>query len=221
MFSTQLPDLDGENAPRQGGRGQQGPKPVFPTPHDVTEALIARHPGFFAPGAQVWDPCCGNWGVLEPLEKVGCITYGSDILPNPKGISAVADILTCDLPEPDLYQVIISNAPFDLLTRIIPRVVPLAPVVALMCSASFWHASTRSGVWEAFTPNWIHPLRWRPDWLGLGSPQLNVAWMVWDRSATHEGCRYEPLHRPARAKPASKKKVLMIADTGFVGGEGA
>jgi len=218
MFSTQ-PDELGRimSGTKKPAKVRSGEGSFFPTPPDVPRALIARHPDAF--GAQprgvcrLWDPCCGRGDMARVFEEAGVEVIGTDI--NPRGYGEPLDVLKDD-PPPGRIDAIVANPPFGILEHVVRRVVPLAPFVALMAKATFWHASTRAGLWDELQPAWVHPLRWRPDFLSLGSPQMDVLWIVWDRNAEHAGCLYDPLDRPGRREKAPPAPVLMMADTGPV-----
>lgn len=211
MFTTQSPSTD-------LGRMMTGGKPAaerrragdfFPTPPEVTQALIARHSHVFdaKTKATVWEPCCGDWAMAKVFESMGHRVIGSDIVPrSEKGI--VLDILKDDPPGD--FDIIVTNPPFDILEAVLRRVVPLAPWVALLTKSTFWHASTRAALWDEFRPTYVHPLRWRPDFLSLGSPTMDVSWLVWDHGMKSDACIYDPLDRPGRKRPAKASDQSVV-----------
>ena len=70
----------------------------------------------------------------------------------------------------------------------------------------FWHAASRQPLWRRHPPAAVLPLTWRPDFLGLGAPTMEAAWMVW--RVDHDGpTEYRPLARPDGGLPLFTEKT--------------
>lgn len=176
------------------------PDEFYPTPAEVTQALVVRYP--MLEGATVWEPCAGDGTMAGTLldhgaSKVVC----SDLTPRPPvraGLQiGVLDVLKVSrLPAVDA---IVTNPPFDIAHAIIPHILGLRgdrpPLVALVLKATYWHAVRRHSLFLRFRPSAIHPLLWRPDFKGLGAPTMEIMWCVWN-SLNPNHTVYEPLERP-------------------------
>jgi hypothetical protein len=95
---------------------------------------------------------------------------------------------------------VITNPPFDIAAEIIDHVMGnLKPQkMALLLKASFWHAKTRSALFNRYRPSRIIPLTWRPDFMRLGRPTMEVAWCIWEKG--FEGHpTYELGYKPEKA----------------------
>ncbi len=166
---------------------------AYNTPRDGVIALARRYARTLE-NAVVWEPCAGIGALAATLEPWCRDVIMTDGFPMAEGIGTL-DILQATEPRSD---VIVTNPPFSLAPEVIAHVLgTLRPqFMALLLKATFWHAASRLDLFTRFRPTVIHPLTWRLDFLGKGSPVMDVAWNVWV-----EGCRttvYEPLGKPAR-----------------------
>lgn len=163
----------------------------YPTPHDVTEALITA----WKPpeGVSVWEPAVGRGDITKPLQKAGYSTYGTDIFDYGYNDETL-DFLTCDFARTDC---IVTNPPYAIANDFVKRCLDLdVSYVALLLKAEFWHGKRRYNMFKNFAPSAILPLTWRPDFLGKGSPFLEVSWVIWDKNFIGETI-YRPLLRPS------------------------
>lgn len=162
----------------------------YPTPADVTEALLTVER--FEGG--IWEPCCGDGAMVKVLQVAGYLVDATDI--NPRGCGRQADFLeTKSLAHG--CENIVTNPPFELAVPMIEHALfgLGAKKLALVLKASFWHAKTRKKLWDRCPPAAIHPLLWRPDFLGKKRPTMEVMWCVWERGHTGP-THYRPLVRP-------------------------
>lgn len=161
----------------------------YPTPPDVTAALLRRH---LLAGRGVWEPCCGDGAMARVLEEHGAQVYLSDIHPQIDGAETLDFFASKALPAG--CDAIITNPPFVKAAEFIWHAMKMQPgFVAVLLKSTFWHAIRRRPLFEAHPPSHVHPLTWRPDFLGLGGPTMDVIWSVWDGS--RGPTIYEPLHR--------------------------
>ena len=161
---------------------------LYPTPPDVTEALLRLN--LFPKSSLVWEPCCGNGAMASVIRANGYNVVATDLYDygtNQYGLDARVS--------PSLGESIITNPPFDIAEDLIEHLWHDLPTkrMALVLKSTYWHAKNRYKLWQRCTPRAIYPLTWRPDFLGLGRPTMEVMWCYWGPG---EGTCYEPLLRP-------------------------
>lgn len=161
----------------------------YPTPSDVTFALL----DFLRLSTEttiIWEPACGENHMVNQIKKMGYDVFGTDI-------KTGTDFLTY-VPM-KRFTWIITNPPFSLSEQFIRRCGKLKKPFALLLKSQYWHAKRRVQLFREYTPSWILPLTWRPDFCfgerGSGSPLMDVMWCVWDPRAL-DGPTYIPLERP-------------------------
>lgn len=205
-------------APRGMGASMAGGNPdpergrsvndFYATPDDVTLALLKRW-GHHIQGV-VWEPCAGNGKMAQHIMRHPGVTkvLASDLEPRPAhewcGDTHIAkmDLFSVKAREDGAarFRVVITNPPFDIAADIIEHVFSVAEpgvrVMALLLKATYWHAAKRQPLFNAYPPSIIAPLTWRPDFMDLGGPTMEMAWNIW-LAATHGGSTtYHPLNRP-------------------------
>lgn len=174
----------------------------YPSPSDVTEALLRVH-SF----DRVWEPACGDGAMVRVLRKNGCYVVPSDLVIRSDYDGSVdKDGSLSETPmemdftyqsvRPQTVSAIITNPPFSLAQTFIETAMGLAVQrVAFVLKSSYWHAKSRHELFKRHTPSHIHPLLWRPDFMELGRPTMEVMWCVWTRG--HAGLPvYQPLEKP-------------------------
>lgn len=168
-------------------RGRQG-HDTYPTPSEVTEALLRE----FEIGGRVWEPCCGEGAMVDVLARHGLRVVAGDIRPNPVGM--MIDFFSYEKP-PSEVEWLITNPPFNLAEKIIRHAFRIGvPKMALVLKSSYWHAKGRVALFDDFQPSVIAPLTWRPDFLDLGRPTMEVMWCIWHRPNSALTI-YEPLNK--------------------------
>jgi hypothetical protein len=167
----------------------------YPTPWEVTQALCE----FEQFEGAIHECACGNGAMSRELNANGYQVISTDL--EPQGWGRKADFLKI----PALFaHNIVTNPPFDLAVAFIEHAMNLRPrKLALMLKSTFWHAKTRGKLYNRFKPARICPLTWRPDFMGLGRPTMEVMWCIWDAAHTGEPT-YHRLDKPLarRALPA-------------------
>lgn len=168
----------------------------YPTPDEVTEVLIPHLGRLSGP---ISEPCCGDGALAKVLEKHGHEVIGTDLHNRGYGIGHGPEydiMLMKDLPAPN----VITNPPFKIAGPIIEHVLSLKPdYMAMLLKASFWHAKSRHKLFEKHPPSKIIALTWRPDFMNLKRPTMEVIWCVWERG--HNGyTEYVLAQRPAKNK---------------------
>jgi len=194
------------------GTGNERPRQHadwYPTPPECTQVLLDR----VEFDKLVWEPCCGDGSLAKVMEARGIQVIGTDLHDRGYGFGhgAAFDILKADKL---LADDIVTNPPFNIAAPIIKHLLSLKPrKMALLLKSSFWHAKTRSALFEAHPPSRIIALTWRPDFLSIGRPTMEVSWCLWERGH-NDRTFYELASRPPRprkprsvAKPKSESLV--------------
>ncbi|WCS66543.1 DNA methyltransferase [Caulobacter phage TMCBR2] len=201
--------------PKAKGTGKRRKHELYETPEEGTLALVNRYRERLAT-LDTWEPACGRSRLANVLRlqfpAMGIIQ--TDLIDHGNPMAVVGlDFTTCPWPSGcnRSRTGIITNPPFNdgdpegggLAARFIHRavVVHKAPFVAMLVKAGFWHAANRQGLFREAMPTRIHPLAFRLDFTGDGSPAMEMLWVVWDeldRLAMGPGAfpPYEPLERP-------------------------
>jgi hypothetical protein len=160
----------------------------YATPPEVTQALL-RVEKF---DGVIWDCASGDGAILKVCKDNGYTNLlGSDI--NPRGIGKKLDFLTI---RPRLFDVnIVTNPPFNLAKDFIEKAHSLNPrSISMVLKSSYWHAKSRKALFDKYPPHTVYPLLWRPDFLGLGRPTMEIMWCVWRRGITGKTI-YQPLEK--------------------------
>jgi hypothetical protein len=180
--------MAGGNPDEERGRSDND---HYPTPPEVTQALV-RKLGPWLLTKHVWEPCAGNGAMSDVLKLAVASIVTSDIVP------LRADIQTLDFLEQKAMlggsKVVITNPPFNLAEKIITHSFDIgATGLALVLKATYWHAKGRQALFQKHRPSIIMPLTWRPDFMGLGRPTMEVMWCVWATSCNPGAPMYIPL----------------------------
>lgn len=135
--------------------------------------------------------------MAQVIEAHGTKVHLSDIHPQIEGAEAQDFFWTTEMPSG--CDAIVTNPPFVHAAEFISHAMSLKPTfLAVLLKSTFWHAMRRRKLFDTYPPTYVHPLTWRPDFLGLGGPTMDVMWCVW---ITPKGRRrkkatlYEPMHR--------------------------
>lgn len=176
----------------------------YPTPPDVTVALL----NLLKIEGAVWEPCCGDGSLAKVISEAGNEVIGTDLVDRGYGIGHGKDYDVTRAREL-LAPNVITNPPFNIAPEIIDHLMGLNPkMMALLLKSSFWHAASRTPLFRKYPPSRIVCLTWRPDFLNLKRPTMEVSWCVWE--ADHEGSTvYEIVGRPEgsgrrRGRPSVK-----------------
>ena len=181
--------MDGMISSRLIGGGTaagRSKKDFYPTPHEVTQALV----NFFgiSKTCTIWEPACGDGHMVSVFEENGYEVIATDIQTGTDFL--VAPCESCDW--------IITNPPFSLSDQFIRRCMEHGKPFALLLKSQYWHARKRLPLFFESMPSYVLPLTWRPDFMfgaSGGAPLMDVFWCVWI-----PGCRlctnYIPLEKP-------------------------
>lgn len=155
-----------------GANGNRHPLDFYPTPPEVTHALInfleARE--LLTPGSTVWEPACGDGAMAKVFDARGYNTICTDIKDG-------VDFITAD--HDGLYTWIITNPPFNKSVQFIEHALDLECAFAFLLKSQYWHSAKRLSLFEKCPPTYVLPLTWRPDFTGEGSSLMDMMWCVW------------------------------------------
>lgn len=177
----------------------------YPTPKDVTCVLFDR---VRFDGA-IYEPCCGDGErAVVAEDDYGYEVIGTDLHDRGYGVGhgKAFDVLQMGrLLAPN----VVTNPPFNKAGEIIEHLWSLGPDrMAMLLKSTFWHAETRRRIFESIPPSRIIAPTWRPDFLGLNRPTMEVIWCVWERG--HVGpTSYELAERPEWAKKKKGRKKAL------------
>lgn len=185
-------------AAMNGGNPQDGRRALdfYPTPPDVTRALLRRESHAIASaagGRPVWEPCARGGAMAAVLHEFGFETVATDIVADPANNVTPQDALRT---RRRLGDAVVTNPPFAIASDIILHLLERLRVqyLALLLKASFWHAAERTSLFRVHRPARIYALTWRPDFLGGGAPTMECMWVVW-QAGWPLGTHYDLLTR--------------------------
>lgn len=163
----------------------------YPTPWQVTRALV-QEIGFDS--LKVLEPAAGNYAMAAEIERAGYQVEALDI--NPRD-DRVKQGNFFDLKATDA-KTIITNPPFNLARKFIEHSFDVLKVsnLALLLKSTFWHASTRSDLFERYPPTHVCALTWRPDFMSKGNPTMDCCWFVWTDNNDDRVTEYRLLKKP-------------------------
>lgn len=168
-----------------GANGDRHPRDFYPTPPEVTTALInfLEEKELLIYGCVIWECACGNGDMASVFNSRGYKTINSDI-------TSGDDFLISD------YECswIITNPPFKLAEDFIAHAAELVKPTAFLLKSQYWHSAKRLSIFRNNTPAYVLPLTWRPDFTGQGNSLMDMIWCVWLPGISET--RYIPLPKP-------------------------
>jgi hypothetical protein len=177
----------------------------YPTPPDATHALMLFLGRTFK---TIWEPACGDGAMSNVLLHYAECVLSSDL--RDTGAGEVINFLD-SFKEADA---IITNPPFNKSEDFIRHAVSQTKLTAMLLKSQYWHAAKRQALFAEFSPTWILPLTWRPDFMGGergGSPTMDVIWVVWDKESPFDYARYKPLFKPSKIDDTMRQPSLELA----------
>lgn len=173
----------------------------YPTPPDATRALLRAETERLAilteGGAYpIWEMAGRGDAVASEIRKAGFRTVATDIIADPVHGVDQADFLRT---ESSLSPFAISNPPFAIAHEFIVHALVKLELryLALLLKSSFWHASSRTELFDAYPPARRYDLNWRLDFMNKGAPVMECSWFVWDGATLPGQTRYTVLRREA------------------------
>ena len=166
----------------------------------ATKALMVWMLPKLRPEATFWDPACGSGNIVRAVrETTQRPCAGTDLYDREwEGAATGIDFLKTK-PGAGHGTTLISNPPFQLAKEFILVAHAVGPeCIAFLLKATYFHASKRLELFQAYRPRYILPLTWRVDFTGQGSPVMECSWFVWlpaHKLGGEELCEYIPLRR--------------------------
>jgi hypothetical protein len=154
------------------------------TPSEAIHALM----GFESLPRRIFDVCCGNGAILNPLEAAGHYISGTDIKDYGWPGTVIADFLAGPR---DLRGIaVVSNPPYRRAQEFIQKVIDgQSPYHAWLLRLNFLESMRRKPFFESHPPSriWISsrrlPMMHLLGWAGPKAPSNHCfAWFVWDSS---------------------------------------
>lgn len=188
-----------KNAEKIIGAGypeRRKPYDFYPTPPEVTRALLDLVQPILRPDSIIWEPACGDGDMQNAIAERGYSVVGTDI-------QSGFDFLTMEPPFD--FNWIITNPPFSSSEAFIRRAYSTGKPFCMLLKSQYWHSAKRFSLFQECRPDIVAPLTWRPDFLfkekgNHGSPLMDVMWCLWLYPLCYFGdTQYIPLERPVRA----------------------
>ncbi len=146
----------------------------YNTPENVTKALLS----FLSlnKGMKIWEPAAGIGKLSNVLEAAGHTVICSDIHNYGLG-HKVENFYKFVVPQ---ASIMITNPPYMLAEMFIKKSIELKlKTFCLLLKSTYWHARSRMDLFNGYSPSYILPLTWRPDFKDLGAPTMDFSWNVW------------------------------------------
>ena len=179
-----------------GAQGKRRELDFYPTPPDVTQALVDSGVGPLW-GDHVWEPACGGGAIASVLLQNGISVTATDI-------QGGVDFLSAPLPEAESVtgdRWIVTNPHFCLAPQFIERAFlhlkENGVKFAFLLKAQFWNSKKRYELFRRCRPSRVLPLTWRPDFTGQGASLMDCMWCVW-REVEPWHTEFYPLERPKK-----------------------
>lgn len=172
-----------------GGNGDRHKLDFYPTPTEVTHALIdfLESECLLNRRYSIWECACGDGAMSKVFKERGYDVYETDIN---KGI----DFLTASFD--GFCDWIITNPPFNRSVEFIEHADTLNKPFAFLLKAQYWNSAKRLSLFEKHPPAFVLPLTWRPDFTGQGSSLMDMMWCVWFPEVHRT--LYFPLRKPKK-----------------------
>ena len=169
---------------------EQGLNDFFPTPPEVTIALVREEMEKIP--LDIWEPACGDGAICRTMP--GRKWIATDLCDRGYGKSGVGFLME----RVRLADAIITNQPWKLTYEFIMHALRLdTPYVAMLHQSQFYNSKGWQDIFDWRSPARIYTLTWRPDFMGIGSPNQKcmTSWTVWDKR--HRGpTTFQSLRKP-------------------------
>lgn len=170
--------------PFGGGRVRRREADLYPTHPSGTEALLRAEGECLRSYGSVLEPACGPGMIVRVLQAHGFHVVGADLHDYGWGHVSGIDFTRAGYGHRYGCRALVTNPPYDdgLAEAFIRKaVVDLGfAFVAMLLKSTYFHADCRRALFETVRPTRAHPLGWRLDWSGEGSPPEEHTWFVWE-----------------------------------------
>lgn len=187
--------------------GHDSRNSYWPTPPEVTRALLAAHPP--PDGSTVLEPSAGSGAIVKELVAAGYpvhaieinAAYEQHLVDAGADIVRIRDFLTVN--QWPFATAIVGNPPWDPTSALLAHVrhaVALRPQYCALLLPVRFLGSRQRGQWLAeHPPRALFPLYPRPRFIGGGGKE-ECAWMIWcDREEVTDPIRALDIERWRRA----------------------
>lgn len=169
-----------------GKSGDETPREThdfYPTPPEVTRALLAvEGPRLRAYGA-VWEPAAGDGAMVRELAAFGLEVHASDLVDRGAG-AEIRDFYGFTLPP---AAAMVTNPPYKEINardgqgRWLAHAFDLGlEYVALFLNWDWPAAAGLAGLLARHPIARVYVARWKVDFTGKGAPPQRNAWFIWD-----------------------------------------
>ena len=182
----------------------------YPTPEWCTLALLGSENIV----GTIWEPCCGNGAMSEPLKKAGYSVYSTEMYDHGYGENRDIDFTGVWNDKPTVDNVI-TNPPYNSVCGILDSALRNARLkVCLLMRLAFAESESRYELFQKKPPSRIWVFSERPSFYPAGDTRDTggstcYAWWVWDKSApVFPGCSQmmwiKPGYKPNSRRHANK-----------------
>lgn len=158
----------------------------YPTPNEVTRALMAYEGERIRELGSVWEPACGDGAMVREIEDCGLPVIASDLIDRGCHGAELKSFYDFGIT---MAPAIITNPPYceinarDGRGRWLEHALSLgAQYVAFFLNADWHCASGLADILDRHPISRVYACRWKVDFTGKGSPPQRNAWFVWDRA---------------------------------------
>lgn len=157
----------------------------YPTPPEVTRALLAVEGDRLLGLGSVWEPAAGDGAMAREIEAFGLPVILSDLIDR----GCRAEIRSFYDFSITMAPAIVTNPPYceinarDGKGRWLTHSLGLgAQYVALFLNWDWPAAAGLSGLLARHPISRVYVCRWKVDFTGKGTPPQRNAWFIWDRT---------------------------------------
>lgn len=172
------------------------PDHYYPTIDDAVTRALIRYYRHILPSV-IWENACGDGTMCRTIiEELPATTLlATDIHHYGYGMGGIDFRRVRSVPFNRKWGVI-TNPPFKHAEEFVTHAFDLgSSFTALFLKSQFWNAAKRVKLYEKHPPKACHPLTWRVDFTGQGSPTMDCQWVVWGDDVPFSN---EPFVRPER-----------------------
>ena len=157
----------------------------YPTPYEVTRALLAYEGERLRQLGSVWEPACGDGAMAREIEAYGLPVISSDLIDRGCPRAEIRSFYDFGVT---MAPAIVTNPPYceinarDGKGRWLDHAMSIgAEYVAFFLNADWHCASGLSDILDRHPISRVYSCRWKVDFTGKGSPPQRNAWFIWDK----------------------------------------
>jgi hypothetical protein len=157
----------------------------YPTPPDVTRALMAVEGPRLRDLGSVWEPAAGDGAMAREIEAFGLPVITSDLIDRSCPGAEIRNFYDFSIT---MAPAIVTNPPYcevnarDGKGRWLTHSLSLgAQYVALFLNWDWPAAAGLAPILAQHPISRVYVCRWKVDFTGKGAPPQRNAWFIWDR----------------------------------------